>query len=63
MGGRVYYTRHMDKTKGESGSKGGRRVWLGWGKMVGGKCRQVQLNNHKIILKNNKKKSKWMDNG
>ena len=32
MGGRVfrtYYKGHMDKTKGEDGSKGGRWVWLG----------------------------------
>ena len=31
MGRRVfrnYYKRHMDKTKGEGGSKGGRWVWL-----------------------------------
>ena len=37
MGCRVfrnYYKGHMDKTKGEGGSKGGRWVWLGWG--VGG---------------------------
>ena len=36
MGGRVfrnYYKGHMDKTKGEGGRKGGRRSWLGWGKM------------------------------
>ena len=32
---------HMDKTKGEGGSKGGRWVWLGWGGMVGRKCRQL----------------------
>ena len=40
MGRRVfrnYYKRHMDKTKGEGGSKGGRWVWLGWwGVVVGG---------------------------
>ena len=33
-GGRVfrnYYKGHMDKTKGEGGSKGGREVWLWWG--------------------------------
>ena len=32
---RNYYKGHMDKTKGESGNKGGRRVWLGWGECVG----------------------------
>ena len=34
MGRRVfrnYYKGHMDKTKGEGGSKGGRCVWMGWG--------------------------------
>ena len=34
MGRRVfrnYYKGHMDKTKGEGGSEGGRWVWLGWG--------------------------------
>ena len=41
MGGRVfknYYKGHMDKTKGEGGSKGGRWVWLGLGRggVVGG---------------------------
>ena len=33
MGGRVfrnYYKGHVDKTKGEGGSKVGRWVWLGW---------------------------------
>ena len=32
MGNRVfrsYCKGHMDKTKGEGGSKGGRRVWMG----------------------------------
>ena len=32
---------HMDKTKGEDGSKGRRWVWLGWRRLVGGKCRQL----------------------
>ena len=27
---RSYYKGHMDKTKGEGGSRGGREVWLGW---------------------------------
>ena len=34
MGRRVfrsYYKGHMDKTKREGGSKGGREVWLGLG--------------------------------
>ena len=34
------YKGHMDKTKGEGGSNGGREVWLGLGG-VGGKCRQL----------------------
>ena len=45
MRGRVfrnYYKGHMDETKGEDGSKGGRYVWLGWRRgVVGGKCRQL----------------------
>ena len=44
MRGRVfrnYYKGHMDKTKGKDGSKGGRRVWLGWVGVVGEKCRQL----------------------
>ena len=28
---RNYYKGHMDKTKGEGGSREGRWVWLGWG--------------------------------
>ena len=38
MGRRVfrnYYKGHMDKTKREEGSRGGRWVWLGWGRGVG----------------------------
>ena len=38
MRGRVfrnYYKGHRDKTKGEGGSKGERRVLLGWGGVVG----------------------------
>ena len=38
MGGRVfrnYYKGHIDKTKGESRSKGGREVWLGLGEWWG----------------------------
>ena len=45
MGGKVfrnYYKGHMDKTKREGGSKGGRWVSLGLGLgMVWGKCRQL----------------------
>ena len=42
-GGRVFrnsYKGHMDKTKEEGGSKGGRWVWLEWGRVMGRKCRQ-----------------------
>ena len=38
MGGRIfrnYCKGHMDKTKGEGGSKGGKLEWLGWGECVG----------------------------
>ena len=38
MRGRVfrnYYKGHMDKTKEEGGSKGGRRVGWGWGERWG----------------------------
>ena len=36
------YKGHMDKTKGEGGSKRGRWVWLGWGVgAVTGKCSQL----------------------
>ena len=38
---RNYYKGHMDKTKGEGGSKGGRWVWLWLGGMVAGKYRQL----------------------
>ena len=57
MGRRIfrnYYKGHMDKAKRESGSKGGRWVWLGLGGVVGRKCRQLQMNNKvtcKIIIK------------
>ena len=40
MGGSIFrknFKGHMDKTKGEGGSKRGRWVWLG----LGGKCRQL----------------------
>ena len=44
MGRRVfrnYYKGHVDKTKGEGGSKGGRWVWLLSGGVVDGKYRQL----------------------
>ena len=44
MGRRVfgnYYKGHVDKTKGEGGGRGGRWVWLGWGREVGRKCRKL----------------------
>ena len=49
-GGRVFrnnYKGHMDKTKG-GGSSGRRWGWRGWG-VVEDKCRQLYLNNNKII--------------
>ena len=36
---RNHYKGHMDKTKGEGGSRGDRWVWLRWGRGVGRKCR------------------------
>ena len=48
MGRRVYrnyYKGHMDKTKGEGGSEGREVGFAG----VGRKCRQLKLNNNKII--------------
>ena len=33
------------------GSRGGKWGWLGWGGVVGGKCRQLYLNNNKITKK------------
>ena len=44
MGRRVfrnYYNGHMDKSKREGGSKGGRGFWVGWRGVVGRKCRQL----------------------
>ena len=44
MGRRVFrnfYKGHMDKTKGEGGSKGGRLVSLGLSSVAGRKCRHV----------------------
>ena len=37
--------------------KGGRWGWLGWGGMVGGKWRQLCLNNNRTIKKKKKKKN------
>ena len=36
-----YYKGHMDKTKGEGGSRGGRRVWLELSRGVERKCRHL----------------------
>ena len=36
-----YYKGHVDKTKGEGGCRGGRWVWLGLGRGMGRKCRQL----------------------
>ena len=41
MRARNYYKGHMDKTKGEGASKGGKWVWLGLAGGVGIKCRQL----------------------
>ena len=38
---RNYYKGHMDKTKGDDVGKGWRCVWLGRGRRVGRKCRQL----------------------
>ena len=38
---RNYYKGQMDKTKGESGVRGWRWVWPGWGTEVGRICRQL----------------------
>ena len=46
MGRRVfrnYYKGHMDKTKGEGGSKGGRWVWLGWREKGGEKMQTIVI--------------------
>ena len=46
MGERVFrnnYKGHMDKTKGKSGSKGGREVWLGWREVVRGKMQTTVI--------------------
>ena len=40
---RNYYKGHMDKTKGEGGSKGGRWVWLGWARGSGGEKMQTNV--------------------
>ena len=38
---RNYYKGHMEKIKGEDGDRRGRWVWVGWGRRVGRKCRQL----------------------
>ena len=38
---RNYYKGHMGKTKEDCGSRGRRWVWLGWGRRLGRKCRQL----------------------
>ena len=38
---RNYYKGHKEKIKGEGGSRGWKWVWLGWGREVGRKCRQL----------------------
>ena len=46
MGRRVfrnYYKGHMDKTKGEGGSREGRWVWPGWGGGRGGEKMQTTV--------------------
>ena len=39
------YKGHMDKAKG-GGIEGGRWEWVGWGGLLGGKWRQLYLNNN-----------------
>ena len=46
---RKNYKGHMYKTR-ESGIRGGRWEWLGWGELWGVNCSQLYLNNSKIIL-------------
>ena len=46
---RNYCGGHMDKTKGESGGRGGRWVLIGWGGGMGRKGTQLQLNNNKKL--------------
>ena len=56
MGRRVYrnyYKGHMDKTKGEGGSKGRRWVWLGLGRSGREKMQTTVIEQQ---LKNNPKK-------
>ena len=51
-GGSVFrnnYKGHMDKTKGRALEVGD--IWGGLGGVVGRKCRQLYLNNNKIIIK------------
>ena len=46
------YKGHMDKKPRGYDIKGGKWGWLGWEGVVGGKCRQLYLNNNKIIKLN-----------
>ena len=49
-----YYKGNKDKIKGEGRGGGGRWVQLGWGGGIGRKCRQVKLNEKKILINKNK---------
>ena len=40
---RNYYKGHKDKTNGEGGSRGGRWVWLGWGRGGGEKMQTTVI--------------------
>ena len=46
---------HMDKAKGRR-FEGGRRGWVGQEGIVGGKWRQLYLNNNKKLFKKKKRK-------
>ena len=54
---RNMYKGHMDKAKGGR-IEGGRQGWVGWGWVVRGKWRQLQLNNNKKKKQNGKKEIK-----
>ena len=38
---RSYYKGHKDKIRGEGRGGGGKWDWLGWGRGMGRKCRQL----------------------
>ena len=42
------------KPWGRGWKQRGRWGWLGWGEVMGGKCRQLYFNNTKIIIKKQK---------